>query len=240
MEKVFKNLKLCITGVNSHEEKKIVDSIEILGGQLSKALDQSVNCLLVKRVGSQKHQFAITQKIPCVELKWIVDCLKMKQKIPYDSYRVATFTGLQFHMTNLLPDEKYFLERLIKENGGQVAVNLIADGSVTHLVPGICQGKKYDYAVQHHIKIVSRTWIEQCCKNKTWCPESFIAPPPQEETIDDLKAEKECGQGNQMCEEKIRKMTRYVFPLHEHCVYSSFDITYAESKVWMKTIHSEL
>ena len=108
-------------------------TISMMGGKYTDHLTHNVTHLILRRVGSAKHQVAIQHNIPCVELQWLVDCKAQNCLLNSSVYKVRTFLGLNVSVTGVLPEERYELQRLIEAGGGSFSKQM-EGGECTHLI----------------------------------------------------------------------------------------------------------
>jgi NAD-dependent DNA ligase len=166
MTKPLSGCKICCTGLTSEDEDRAISRVEYLGGDFSRNLTKDVTCLIVKRVGSKKHQIALSSNIPDVEIQWLLDCKTSGSRLPFDTYRVRPFTGLTISVTGFQHEQRFQLQKVIMENGGTFSSSLVRESS-THLVAEKAGGDKYTYAKSWGtVSIVSDAWVRDCATQK--------------------------------------------------------------------------
>jgi len=166
------NCSISVTGVNAKEETKTEKIIKQLGGKLCKNLEKSVNCVLVKKVGTKKHEMAKKWKIPTLEFRWLDDCKRESKCLPFDDYDVRAFVGCVVTCTQLTATERIQIKRLVEENGGEYQP-MLEKQKTTHLIAAHTVGEKYSHAKSWGtIKIVTAAWVENCATLKSWVPET--------------------------------------------------------------------
>jgi hypothetical protein len=73
---------------------RLIRIIKALGGTYTSNINSEVFCILVKKVGSPKHNLAKNLKIPLVEIQWLLDCRLKNEKLELEKYMVKCFLGL--------------------------------------------------------------------------------------------------------------------------------------------------
>jgi topoisomerase (DNA) II binding protein 1 len=163
----LKGCKICVTGVTSKEENIAAKIIKEMGGTFSTNLSKDIYCLLVKRVGSKKHITAQNLGIPSLEMEWLFCCKTEFKKLDFDIYKVRPFLGCMITCTQVTPEIRFKLQKLIEENGGKYNPVLDKD-SCTHLVAVNKEGEKYLHAKSWGtVHIVTLSWIEECTLQKS-------------------------------------------------------------------------
>ena len=143
-------------------------------GKFSIEYEKEVNCMITNRVGSKNYEKALRYEIPIVKLQWLIDCYKNKLLIPFENYFLQPFDGLNISCTQLLPDEREKIQRLVETNGGIYSANLLKD-ACTHLIAKEPSGEKYIYAKNWKtVHIVNIDWIEQCTNQKRKIAQIFL------------------------------------------------------------------
>jgi len=172
---ILLNCNICMTGLSTDELKKAINIINELGGKYCDNFSKSVSCLIVKKVGSKKHEKARELGIPEIELDWLYDCKSQNLKLSYNQYNHRAFLGCVISCTQLSPEERHRVKRIVEANGGLYSDHLKRDGpgAITHLVALYQDGEKYRYAkTWETIHIVTLAWIDDCSKESKWIPES--------------------------------------------------------------------
>lgn len=150
------------TGVTSEEERRTVLIIESLGGRLAKNLDRDILCILVKKVGSKKHETGQELNFPCLSMQWINDCKTQNALLPFDVYKIKPFVGLTICCTQIEPTERYQIQQLVEQNGGKFSSSMKL-GECTHLIAVDPEGEKYKSARSwKNVHIVTSKWIFDC------------------------------------------------------------------------------
>lgn len=172
--KCLQEYKICFTKFSYDEEKILRSIVKDLGGSYVESLTKDVNILICKEVGSNKYNAAMSECIPCIQKRWLIDCKKTSQFLPLDNYYVGIFTGFRITLSNIELPSRVEFQKLIEENGGKLMLELSRDEKnlTTHLVTSLPSGKKFSYAcIWGGIKIVSPDWIHECITRNRWLPE---------------------------------------------------------------------
>jgi len=192
--KILRGCNICLTGLSNSELNKAITIINDLGGKYCSDLSKSVSCLIVKKVGSKKHEKARELGIPEIELDWLYDCKSQNVKLSYNQYSHRAFIGCNISCTQLSPEERHRVKLLVEANGGIYSDHLQKaesppPGATTHLVAMYQDGEKYRHAKQWDtIHIVTLAWIDECAAAKKWMPESkFIVLATKESASNKTK-----------------------------------------------------
>lgn len=114
----FYDLKVSVTGFNNREIEQIkrlvtkhgnifyifylivsfivyfhlgrVIAIKFSGGSFEPNFTASEHILVVKKTSGEKFRYAKTWSVPCVEPRWIFDCVESGYALPTKSYEVGT------------------------------------------------------------------------------------------------------------------------------------------------------
>ena len=167
--------QICVTGVTSVEEKGIRQVIAELGGEFTTAMAKGeTSCLLVRKVGSEKHRKALDWNVPTVEVQWLKDCKNSNKALPFDNYLVRPFLGLNVSCTGYEAEERFLIQKTVEENGGAFSATMVKD-KCTHLVAeavGEGAGNKYTVAKSWgNVHIVTKKWVEDCHEAKRYLQE---------------------------------------------------------------------
>ena len=173
---VLRDRKICLTGVGSREERRVVKAIASLGGSVSRDLTRDVYCLVVYKVGSAKHTMAEQLGLPSVEAQWVLDCMLQSKLLPLSAYPVRPFLGCVITCTQLSQEGRAAAQRTIEKLGGVYSPALAKKTEAeslpsTHLVALRPEGDKHFHAKYWSIPVVSLKWIEDCCERGRWLPE---------------------------------------------------------------------
>lgn len=180
-------LSISVTGVSSKEEVKAERIIKQLGGTFASDLVRSVHCVLVRKVGTKKHETAQKWKIPTVEFRWLDDCKKENKFLPFKEYEVRAFVGCVVTCTHVSASERTRIKRMVEENGGEYHPSLERN-KTTHLIAVHTAGEKYLHAQSWgNVKIVNASWVENCSTLGSWVPETQYAVYPNNHNADEGK-----------------------------------------------------
>ena len=139
-------------------------------GTVINDLYKDTYCLILKKVGSEKHEMAIRDDIVCVTILWLYDCHDKQRLVSRSLYRVKPFHGLVITVTQLSPREKERTEILIQENGGIYSGKLEFEVT-THLIASTPDGDKYFAAKEWGLPIVTMSWLHDCIDKNHWLKE---------------------------------------------------------------------
>ena len=172
LRSILNKQHICATGVNSTEERSLTSLIKELGGKLSSELDTGETlCLLVRKVGSDKHKAAQRHNIPAVEVEWLRDCKREKQRLSFDSYSVRPFLGLSISCTGYNAEVRFMIQKTVEENGGEFMATMVKE-KCTHLIAEEVGEGKYAHAKSWGtVHIVTKQWLDDCHRKKTWLAE---------------------------------------------------------------------
>lgn len=145
---------------------KNVNIITKLGGSYEKAVVADATCLIAKRTGLRDFQLARQFNIEAVSIDWLNDCYTKNTVAKLKQYALRPFHGLTVSCTQLSPDERLALQKLVEANGGIYSSSMVKD-STTHLVAQEPNGDKYSYAkLWKNVHIINMLWIQQCVKQQ--------------------------------------------------------------------------
>lgn len=217
---VLAGLKICLTGVSSREERRVLKAVSSLGGSVSKDLTRDAHCLVVYKVGSPKHAMAEQLGLPSVEAQWVHDCVLQNKLLPLSAYPVRPFVGCVITCTQLSQEQRCSAQSAIEQLGGVYSPALAKKTEEeclpsTHLVALRPEGDKYLHARHWGIPVVSLRWIEDCRARGRWLPEKNF--PVLEEKRSAAAAEAACGEAD------------VVVPIRETAETSVYDVPSASA-----------
>ncbi len=150
---------ICITGFSTPDIRAIRKYINEIGGIFAANLETKTYCLIVNKVGSDKHRGAIQSDIPCVDVSWLIDCHGRNEWLPLEHYPVPLFKGLIVACTQLGETDRQNISILVEQHGGIFNADLV-QGRTTHLLALRREGDKYFSAYRWgDVKVCLPTWI---------------------------------------------------------------------------------
>jgi len=166
--------RICTSGCSSREEAEIATIIQSLGGKHSSTFSRDVYCLILRRVGSKKHEIALTLKIPVVTRDWLYNCTKERVLLDLIKYQPPLFCGLKISCTQLELAQRQVVQAQIVMHGGEYCPSLVL-GQSTHLVALRPDGDKYINAKSwRNVHIVTPEWIDKCLESNRMSSISLV------------------------------------------------------------------
>jgi hypothetical protein len=125
---------------------------------------------------------SLKRRINVVDPQWIFDCQTQGQILDAEPYMIKCFSGLVITVTQLTPEARVAIKRMVESNGGRFSADLVR-GLSTHLVALERDGPKYDMSVEWGIHVCSADWIEQCVEKGYRLAESTFGLPCNDDTM---------------------------------------------------------
>ncbi|BHF61715.1 DNA topoisomerase 2-binding protein 1 [Sparganum proliferum] len=156
-----------VTSVTGQEREKLFNSIELLHGESSRDLTDSVNVLIAPKVGSKKYIVGASRGVSVVRPDWIeeawrlseiLDPLDMMQPDILVKFRLPIFSHLVICVSGLSLEERKEVSKIVSANGGRYSGEMKV-GETTHLLVKCAGGVKYNFAKKWKIRIVSVRWL---------------------------------------------------------------------------------
>lgn len=156
-----------VTSVTGQERERLFNSIELLHGESSRDLTDSVNVLIAPKVGSKKYIVGASRGVSVVRPDWIeeawrlseiLDPLDMMQPDMLLKFRLPIFSHLVICVSGLSLEERKEVSKIVSVNGGRYSGEMKV-GETTHLLVKSAGGVKYNFAKKWKIRIVSVRWL---------------------------------------------------------------------------------
>lgn len=151
----------CATGISKDDERSLQTQLQALEGEYTKHFSRNVSHLIVKRVGSDKHRYALQiGNCACVSMDWIVECTSRGVVLPATDFPVPVFAGLEITVTQVDMDTRDRFQKLVESRGGRFSRTLEV-GVTTHLIACEGSGEKFNCAYGQ-LHVVRPVWIDDC------------------------------------------------------------------------------
>uniref|UniRef100_A0A6B2L5Y0 BRCT domain-containing protein n=1 Tax=Arcella intermedia TaxID=1963864 RepID=A0A6B2L5Y0_9EUKA len=152
----MEGMTICIPASGDYEEQ-LRSLVRYMGGTDEEAITDTVDILVVDKVGSIQYQVAQTRNIPIVSSKWIASCWEEQTLLPHNFFLLPPFAGCVISVTGLSTATRSEIQRLTEYYGGEYTPNLTK--RCTHLISHSAQGIKYRYATEWGLHCVSVEWF---------------------------------------------------------------------------------
>lgn len=176
---------LCCTAI-AHELRTQLATIGAqMGATIMLDLTSDVTHLIVGNTDSAKYRYVAKSRedVKVLSPAWLealrqvwmqghdhVDVAALEQE-----YRLPTLFGLKICLTGFdNPEHRRYIQETVDNNGGEYHGDLTK--AVTHLIAAAPSGKKYDYALNWHMKVVSLEWFEQSLERGMILDETLFHP----------------------------------------------------------------
>jgi len=155
-----------------------------MGAAIKLDLTSDVTHLIVGNTNSAKYRYVAKSRedvrvllpgwLDALRTVWVagedVDTPALEQQ-----FRLPTFYHLKICLTGFEdPDRRRYIQETVVQNGAEYHGDLTK--SVTHLIAAVPEGKKYEHALQWHMKIVTWEWFEQSYQRGMALDESHYHP----------------------------------------------------------------
>lgn len=166
---------LCSSGLDGRARAAMTEMVAALGGRYVQDLSKSVTHLVVGPAGvaSEKHRAAERAGIHCVSERWVAKCKESMRLERADQYEIHYYlVGLVICVTgdDVSSEHRAGIASLVEQGGGRFEAAL-EGGVCTHLIASESRGKKWEFAMDHGISIVSREWLLDCVRLGVRVPE---------------------------------------------------------------------
>ncbi|KAK6526877.1 hypothetical protein TWF281_010074 [Arthrobotrys megalospora] len=179
----FKSLILCCTSISADIRNDITAKATDLGAVWKQDLTSDATHLIVGDIATQKYRYVAKQRpdVKPMRISFIEkahEAWVANKSIPVHELEVEhafpTFAGLRICLTNINDEkERHRIQKITEENGGVYNGDLTKQ--VTHLVASNPEGKKYQFAKQWEIKIVSVEWFHQSVERGMALDEAYFS-----------------------------------------------------------------
>lgn len=178
----LKTAFICFTGLSSEAKLRLSRLAEFMGGNVCSGLSFDVTHLIADNLESEKCKYVLknasTSKssVKIVNRKWLEDCWELRHGMQVPSalaylLPVDILRGTRMSCTGFDLEERALVSKLAKRFGANFKTDL--DGKCTHLIAKTEYGKKYEFALQRGIPVVSFRWLVQSCIRYTCLPCDF-------------------------------------------------------------------
>ncbi|KAF3088797.1 hypothetical protein TWF102_008487 [Orbilia oligospora] len=179
----FKGLILCCTSVSADIRNDITAKATDLGAVWKQDLTSDATHLIVGDLATQKYRYVAKQRpdVKPMRISFIEkahEAWVATKSIPIHELEVEhafpPFLGLRICSTNINDEkERQKIQKITEENGGTYSGDLTKQ--VTHLVASNPEGKKYQFAKQWGIKIVSLEWFHHSVERGMALDEAYFS-----------------------------------------------------------------
>ncbi|KAF3908390.1 hypothetical protein ABW21_db0200101 [Orbilia brochopaga] len=189
-EEPLRGFILCCTSIPPDQRAEITKMATEMGASWKQDLTSDATHLIVGDVNTHKYRYVAKQRPDVKPMKasfieaahdaWVahdsilVDQLEVKHAFP-------PFSGLRLCLTNINDEqERLDVQKNAEKHGAKYHGDLTKQ--ITHLIAARPEGKKYTFAKQWNIKIVSLDWFYQSLERGMALDEdcfSFDLPPEQ-------------------------------------------------------------
>lgn len=179
----FKGLILCCTSISADIRSEITSKATDLGAVWKQDLTSDATHLIVGDVNTPKYRYVAKQRpdVKPMRISFIEkahEAWVATKSIPVHDLEVEhafpPFCGLRICLTNINDEkERHKIQKITEENGGTYSGDLTKQ--VTHLVASNPEGKKYQFAKQWGISIVSVEWLHQSVERGMSLDEAYFS-----------------------------------------------------------------
>ncbi|KAK6512173.1 hypothetical protein TWF481_001064 [Arthrobotrys musiformis] len=179
----FSGLILCCTSISADIRNEITAKAADLGAVWKQDLTSDATHLIVGDVTTQKYRYVAKQRpdVKPMRISFIEkahEAWVATKSIPVHELEVEhafpPFLGLRICTTGINEEkERHRIQKITEENGGIYNGDLTKQ--VTHLVASSPEGKKYQFAKQWGISIVSVEWFHQSVERGMSLDEAYFS-----------------------------------------------------------------
>ncbi|EKG16516.1 BRCT domain-containing protein [Macrophomina phaseolina MS6] len=181
---------LCCTSINLEQRNELAKWATDMGAAHKYDLTSDVTHLVVGHIDTQKYKYVAKERpdVKVVKPTWVAavrdswlqggetDVEKLEEE-----HRVPTLFGLRICITGFedITQRKY-LEDTVTANGATYQGDLTK--TVTHLIAAVPSGKKFEFALQWRVKVVSLEWLTDSIERRMALEDELYDPRlPKEE-----------------------------------------------------------
>ncbi|KAK6348959.1 hypothetical protein TWF730_009720 [Orbilia blumenaviensis] len=179
----FNGLILCCTSISADIRSDITTKATDLGAVWKQDLTSDATHLIVGDVATQKYRYVAKQRpdVKPMRVSFIEkahEAWVATQKISVHDLEIEhafpPFLGLRICLTNINDEkERQRMQKVTEDNGGIYNGDLTKQ--VTHLVASNPEGKKYHFAKQWGISVVSVEWFNQSVERGMALDEAYFS-----------------------------------------------------------------
>lgn len=154
------NISITSTGFSGTDICRISKLISLLGGTFHKNFSNDTTLVIAAWTASKKVYDAAELDLPIVSIDWINQCFKNLIRLPPNDYLLPCFQGCTFSSSNLIPNQRSELSKMIKNGGGKW--NEALDDSTAYLIAQyLSSTKKIMIALKGNVPIIKPEWIRK-------------------------------------------------------------------------------
>ncbi|KAF2105088.1 BRCT domain-containing protein [Rhizodiscina lignyota] len=165
----LKGVVLCCTSIGPEDRTKISAIAAEMGAEHKYDLTSDVTHLLIGDINTPKYRYVAKERpdIKVLTPDWVLavrDTWMAAEDVDVraleDEYRAPPFLGLKICLTGFDDlDEREEISQNVRRSGAEYSGDLTRD--ITHLIAAAPKGKKYEYARQWNVKVVSLEWLNE-------------------------------------------------------------------------------
>uniref|UniRef100_A0A1I7Y217 Protein ECT2 n=1 Tax=Steinernema glaseri TaxID=37863 RepID=A0A1I7Y217_9BILA len=128
----MKDVRMCASGTNNDESRKLVDLIHFMGGSARRDLSNTPNEYLVaKAARGSKYRDAVRFNLPIMNIEWVYASWKRRNEVDFrateksfmDEHRLKPFEGLRLCFIGFNHDDKVEMAEVTTRNKGHVVLH---------------------------------------------------------------------------------------------------------------------
>lgn len=157
----------CCTGIEREARDALYSKIELLGGEVHKALTNRVTHLIAENWSTEKSKMAAGLGIAVMTPAWVEHVWEASHTTPLHAsepammkHQLACFEACVICLTGLDIEDRKTIQELVETHGGVYSAEL--NPSCTHLIAKSPTGDKYAHALKWSIPTVSVGWLQAC------------------------------------------------------------------------------
>ncbi|KAH6586474.1 hypothetical protein BASA50_000429 [Batrachochytrium salamandrivorans] len=164
MDSLLKGFVVCVSGLSEPDRNLVERRVVELGGQFTGCFTTHVTHLISSSTSTEKYRVALDLGVPIISPPW-VSCLESSDDIePFENYLLPPFKGILVCVSGFPTEVRHEIEQRVMELGG--AFTLVLSKDCTHLICISPSGRKYEFAREWQLEIVSTEWLNECCKQR--------------------------------------------------------------------------
>jgi len=156
-----------------------------MGAAIKLDLTSDVTHLIVGSIDSAKYRYVAKSRedvkvllpawLEALRQRWMAGDDHVDVEALEQEFRVPVFFRLKICLTGFdNPEQRRYIQEAVDANGAEYHGDLTK--SVTHLIAATPSGKKYEHALNWHMKVVSLEWFQQSLERRMALDEAPFNP----------------------------------------------------------------
>ncbi|OAJ38315.1 hypothetical protein BDEG_22262 [Batrachochytrium dendrobatidis JEL423] len=164
MLQLLQGFVVCVSGLSEPDRNIVEQRVIELGGKFTGSFTTHVTHLISSSTSTDKYKVALELGVPIISPQW-VSCLESNNDIePFNNYLLPPFKGILVCVSGFPTEVRQEIEQRVMELGG--AFTLVLSKDCTHLICLSPSGRKYEFAKEWKLDVVSIDWLNECCKQR--------------------------------------------------------------------------